>query len=48
MGGSVLSLLTYVTQEGVTPLNIASQNGHTDVVDTLIRAGASVNQARMV
>ena len=33
-----------VIQTGGTPLYIASQNGHTDVVDTLIRAGVSVNQ----
>ena len=31
-----------------TPLYVASQNGRTDVVDVLIRAGASVNQACMV
>ena len=37
-----------VIQTGTTPLYNASQNGHTDVVDTLIRAGASVNQACMV
>ena len=34
-----------VIQIGATPLYMASQNGHTDVVDTLIRAGVSVNQA---
>ena len=34
-----------VIQAGSTPLYIASQCGHTDVVDTLIRAGVSVNQA---
>ena len=37
-----------VIQDGATPLYIASQHGHTDVVDTLIRAGVSVNQACMV
>ena len=34
-----------VIQIGSTPLYIVSQYGHTDVVDTLIRAGVSVNQA---
>ena len=34
-----------VVQDGATPLYIASNKGHTDVVDTLIRAGVSVNQA---
>ena len=34
-----------VIQIGATPLYIASQEGHTEVVDTLIRAGVSVNQA---
>ena len=37
-----------VIQDGATPLYVASQFGHTDVVDTLIRAGVSVNQACMV
>ena len=37
-----------VIQTGSTPLYIASQQGHTDVVDTLIKAGASVNQAHRV
>ena len=37
-----------VIQEGTNPLYIASQKGDTEVVDTLIRAGVSVNQACMV
>ena len=32
-----------LTQDGGTPLFIASQNGHSDVVNTLIRNGADVN-----
>ena len=50
--GSVFPLITVIIyiiiQTGSTPLYIASQNGSTDVVDTLIRVGASVNQACMV
>ena len=37
-----------VMQIGATPLYIASAEGYTDVVDTLIRAGVSVNQACLV
>ena len=32
-----------LTQGGGTPLFIASQNGHSDVVNILIRNGADVN-----
>ena len=32
-------------QDGYSPLCVASQNGHTDVVDILLRKGADVNQA---
>ena len=38
-------LLTHV-QNGGSPLYAASQEGHTDVVDILIEAGADVHQAR--
>ena len=37
-----------VIQIGATPLYVASEYGHTDVVDTLIRVGVSVNQVCMV
>ena len=30
---------------GITPLYVASQNGHVDAVKALVRAGAVVNQA---
>ena len=33
-------------KDGVTPLNIASQNGHLDIVKLLIKSGGLVNQAR--
>ena len=32
-----------LTQSGATPLYVASQNGHSDVVNILIRNGADVN-----
>ena len=38
------SLISY--QNNATPLYIASQNGHHDVVKTLLGAGADVNIAR--
>ena len=31
------------TQDGETPLYIASQNGHSDVVNMLIKNGADIN-----
>ena len=37
-----------LSQDGVTPLYMACQNGHSDEVDILIRCGANVNQARDV
>ena len=32
-------------QDGLSPVYIASQKGHTDVVDVLVKAGADVHQA---
>ena len=32
-------------QDGFSPVYVASQKGHTDVVDVLVIAGADVNQA---
>ena len=32
-------------QGGFTPVYVASQEGHTEVVDVLVRAGADVHQA---
>jgi ankyrin repeat protein len=34
------------TDTGFTPLYSASQNGHLNVVDALLRAGADVNKAK--
>jgi hypothetical protein len=33
--------------DGCTPLLVASQNGHMDVMRALVGAGAAVNQARV-
>ena len=38
------SSLIPLTQTGETPLYIASQQRHSDVVNTLIRNGAEINQ----
>ena len=35
----------YFTQDGATPLYVASQNGHSDIVNILIRNGADVDLA---
>ena len=37
-----------LTQGGFTPLYVASQNGHSDVVKTLIQNGADINLASEV
>lgn len=41
-------MMTFVLQDGWSPLNVASFNGHLDVVKTLMEAGASINQANKV
>ena len=41
---SVCSSLISLTQTSATPLLIASQEGHSDTVNTLIRNGADINQ----
>ena len=42
--GTLCLSLIPLTQDGATPLFIASQNGHRDIVNTLIRNGADINQ----
>ena len=37
-----------LTQDGATPLYIASEKGHDDVVNTLLKNGARINLARNV
>ena len=38
------SLMALVLQDGYSPLFTASINGHSEVVNTLIKAGANINQ----
>ena len=40
--------IQFSLQNGGTPLFIASQNGHSDVVNILIRNGANINMAKKV
>ena len=41
-------LMGFVSQNGWSPLHKASQEGHLDVVKTLLEAGAYINQADKV
>ena len=43
-----LVMMTSVLQNGWSPLNAASDDGHLDVVKTLLEAGANINQANYV
>ena len=43
-----LVMMTFVLQDGWTPLYIASNRGHLDIVKALIEAGANVNQTNKV
>ena len=38
----------FVLQDGWTPLVLASQNGHLEIVKSLIEAGANVNHTTKV
>ena len=38
-------MTSFTVQDGISPLYAASQKGHTDVVDLLVRAGADVHLA---
>ena len=41
------TICSSLTQDGATPLHIASQNGHSDIVNTLIRNGAAANEGTL-
>ena len=41
-------MMTFVLQDGWSPLYTASFNGHREIVKTLIEAGANVNWADKV
>ena len=41
-------MMGFVLQDGWTPLVYASQNGHLEVVKSLIEAGANVNHTTKV
>ena len=43
-----LVMMTFVLQDGWSPLFTVSFNGHLEVVKTLIEAGAKINQANKV
>ena len=43
-----LVMMTFVLQDGYSPLYAASFGGHLDVVKTLLEAGANINQANKV
>ena len=39
------AFFSFTAQGGYSPLYVASQNGHTEVVDVLLNSGADVHQA---
>ena len=39
---------SFNAQDGLSALHVASQFGHTEVVDVLLNAGADINQATKV
>ena len=40
--------MSFNAQDGCSPLYVASQFGHTEVVDVLLNAGADINQSTKV
>ena len=46
--GTLILYVLPLTQNGVSPLHIASQNGHSNTVNTLIRNEADINQPLIV
>ena len=45
---NIFMRILFTVQDGVGPLYVASQEGHTDIVDLLLKAGADVHQAKKV
>ena len=43
--GHVYTILSSTVQDGMSPLYVASECGHTEIVDLLLGAGADVHQA---
>ena len=48
MTNTLCYMMRFVLQDGGSPLGAASNNGHLDVVITLMEAGANINQADTV
>ena len=42
---TLTTLCCYQTQNGYSPVYVASQNGHTGIVDLLVQAGADIHLA---
>ena len=45
---SLTVMVTFVLQDGWSPLMIASEKGHDEVVKSLIEAGANINHTNQV
>ena len=45
---SVYGVVSFTTQDGFSALYVASEAGHTEVVETLLKCGADPNLAIMV
>ena len=43
-----LVMMTFVSQDGWSPLHVSCCGGHLDVMKTLLEAGATINQANKV
>ena len=41
-------VLSHQPQNGLSPLYVASQEGHTDIVDTLLKSGVDPNKVTEV